>query len=223
MLVMRTMWVWLLAGMGLMAAGVPAGAKAAEGPWRELFDGHDLAGWSHVGPGGFTVRDGLLVSQGGMGLLVWDGGAVGHCELRVVYRMTAHNSNSGVFVRVPERPADPWVAVNRGFEVQIDNEDDEWHRTGTLYSFTRAMASPGRPGPAWNTMEIVLDGARTEVRVNGALVTDFTEGPGWTPRPRVHTYEPKMGPRPEAGWIGLQNHGDHDVVEFREVALRKLP
>ena len=39
-----------------------------------------------------------------MGLLVWDGGAVGDCELRVVYRMTAGNSNSGVFVRVPEKP-----------------------------------------------------------------------------------------------------------------------
>ncbi len=207
---------------GVLAAGLPAGAKESTGQWRQLFDGKDLQGWNHIGPGNFVVQNGLLRSQGGMGLLVWDGGAVGDCELRVVYRMTAKNSNSGVFVRVPEKPNDPWAAVNGGFEVQIDNEDDTWHRTGTLYSFTEAKASPGKPGPEWNTMDIRLEGSRTTVRVNGKLVTDFTEGPGWTPRPRVHDYEPKLGARPERGWIGVQNHGDHDVVEFREVAMRPL-
>src|SRR5271167_866263 len=39
--------------------------------WRELFDGHSLQGWRHVGPGSFSVQKGLLVSSGGMGLLYW--------------------------------------------------------------------------------------------------------------------------------------------------------
>ncbi len=47
-------------------------------------------------------------------------------------------------------------------------------------SFSRILS------PAWNTMVIRLDGRRTVVTVNGVLVTDFTEVPGWTPPARVH-------------------------------------
>ncbi len=37
--------------------------------WRPLFDGRSLEGWEHVGPGKFMVEDGLLRTEGGMGLL----------------------------------------------------------------------------------------------------------------------------------------------------------
>ena len=45
--------------------------------WKQLFDGHDLHGWKHVGPGSFTVEHGLLKTQGGMGLLYSTVGPVG--------------------------------------------------------------------------------------------------------------------------------------------------
>ena len=208
----------------LMIAGpalLPGAPQQAGAAWKPLFDGSDLKGWTHVGPGGFSVRDGLLVSSGGMGLLVWDGGAVGHCELRVVYRMHDHDDNSGVFIRIPSRPSEPWMPVNKGFEVQIHNDDSEWRRTGVLYTFTRAMASPGLAGPAWNTMVIRMDGPKTSVTVNGTVVTNFTQTPDFVPPARIHG-EPEAGARPEQGWIGLQNHSDKDIVEFREIALREL-
>ena len=74
-----------------------------------------------------------------------------------------------------------WMPVNYGYEVQIDNHpetsnEDEYHVTGTLYSLTKPLARPGKPGPEWNTMEITLDGPRTIVVVNGVKVTDYTEG-----------------------------------------------
>ncbi len=136
--------------------------------------------------------------------------------------MRDENDNSGVFIRIREEPTEPWMPVNKGLEVQIDNNDDEFHRTGVLYSFTKAMASPGRPGPIWNTMYITLDGLRTVVVVNSAKVTDFTQTAYFTPPPRKHDWEPAVGARPNAGWIGLQNHSDRDVVEFKEVAPREL-
>jgi Domain of Unknown Function (DUF1080) len=207
--------------LGAVAPVAMAQAKAQTG-WQQLFDGHSLQGWRHVGPGSFTVKDGLLVNSGGMGLLYWTGGPVGHCELRVVYRMRDEDDNSGVFIRIPQEPTEPWMPVNKGFEVQIENKGDEYHRTGTLYSFTKAMASPGRPGPQWNTMTITMDGPRTVIVVNGQKVTDFTQTPDFTPPPRMHSWEPTAGPRPDAGWIGLQNHSDKDIVEFKEVALRRL-
>jgi 3-keto-disaccharide hydrolase len=193
--------------------------------WKQLFNGHDLTGWKHVGPGGMTVEDGLIQGHGGMGLLYWTGGKVGDCVIRVVYRMRDHNSNSGVFIRIPVEPREEWMPVHYGYEVQIDNEpetsdEDEFHVTGTLYSLTKPLARPGKPGPEWNTMEITLAGPRTMVVLNGVEVTDYVEG---QPVPaRKFDFEPQRGPRPEKGWIGLQNHSDKDVVFFKEVAIRPL-
>jgi hypothetical protein len=84
--------------------------------------------------------------------------------IRVVYKMRHYNDNSGVFIRMPDVPTDEHgEPVHGAFEVQIDNEpemsrEDEYHVTGALYSFTKPLAKPGRPGPEWNTMEITLDG-----------------------------------------------------------------
>ena len=51
---------------------VSTAAFSAE--WKQLFDGKDLNGWQHVGPGGDTVENGLIRTHGGMGLLYWKGG-----------------------------------------------------------------------------------------------------------------------------------------------------
>ena len=198
---------------------------ADEESWKPLFNGRDLTGWKHVGPGEMTVEDGLIHNHGGMGLLYWTGGKVGNCVIRVVYRMRDHNSNSGVYIRIPIEPREPWMPVHYGYEVQIDNEpekskEDDAHATGTLYSLTKALARPGKPGPEWNTMEITLDGPRTVVVVNDVKVTDYIEGQPVPPR--KFDYEPQRGPRPDEGWFGLQNHGKNDVVFFKEVAIRPL-
>jgi hypothetical protein len=139
--------------------------------WMQLFDGHDLQGWIHVGAGSFTVEHGLLKTQGGMGLLYSMVGPLSDCEIKVVYRMEHENDNSGVFIRIPTEPTEPWMPVNRGYEVQIDNHpersnEDDYHVTGTLYSLTRPLAKPGKPGPEWNTMLIRIEGTRTQVFVN---------------------------------------------------------
>jgi hypothetical protein len=200
-------------------------ASAQSDGWKQLFNGKDLTGWKHVGPGGMTVEDGLIKTHGGMGLLYWTGGKVGDCVIRVVFRMRDKNDNSGVFVRIPIEPREEWMPVNYGYEVQIDNEpeksnENEYHYTGTLYSLTKPMAKPGKPGPEWNTMEITLDGPRTIVYVNGKEVTDYTEG---QPVPkRQFDFEPQRGRRPDKGWFGLQNHSDNDVVFFKEVAMKPL-
>jgi hypothetical protein len=178
-----------------------------------------------VGPGGFTVEHGLLKSQGGMGLLYWADGPFSDCEIRVVYRMEHENDNSGVFIRIPSEPTEPWMPVNRGYEVQIDNHpelggEDEYHVTGTLYSLTRPLAKPGKPGPEWNTMVIRIEGPHTQVFVNDVKVTDYIEG---QPVPaKKLAYEPDRGARPDKGWIGLQNHSDKDVVYFKTVEVLPL-
>ena len=193
--------------------------------WRQLFNGKDLTGWKHVGPGSQYIEDGLIKSHGGMGLLYWTGEKFGNCTIHVEFRMRDNNSNSGVFIRIPIEPYEEWMPVFYGYEVQIDNKpelsnEDDYHYTGMLYSLTKPLAKSGKPGPEWNTMEITLDGLRTIVFLNGVKVTDFKEG---DPVPeRKFEFEPFHGPRPEFGYIGLQNHSDSDVVFFRKVAVKPL-
>ena len=204
---------------------INAQTKSDVKKWKQLFNGKDLTGWKHVGGGSRYVEEGLLASKGGMGLLYWTGGKLGNCVIRVVYKMQKFNSNAGVFIRVPIEPKEEWMPVYYGYEVQIDNHpetsnEDEYHISGTLYAFTKPLAKPGKPGPQWNTMEITLDGPRTIVYLNGEKVTDYTEG---QPTPeRKFSFEPYPGIRPNEGYIGLQNHGDEDIVYFKEVAVRPL-
>ncbi|HUL34817.1 MAG TPA: DUF1080 domain-containing protein [Candidatus Eisenbacteria bacterium] len=211
--------LWIAAAALLLAASRP------EPEWKALFNGKDLTGWKHVGPGEMTVKDGMIVTHGGMGLLYWTGGKIGHCQLRVVYKMRDVNDNSGVFIRIPIEPREEWMPVNYGYEVQIDNHpeeggEDEYHVTGTLYSMTKPLAKPGKPGPEWNSLLITLDGPHTVVELNGVKVTDYREGDPVPPKKLK--FEPERGRRPDEGYFGLQNHSDKDVVYFKEISMRPL-
>ena len=75
-------WMIFLAVLGFASL-----TNAQTDEWKQLFDGKDLTGWKHVGPGSMTVEDGLIQTHGGMGLLYWTGGKLGDCVIRVVYRM----------------------------------------------------------------------------------------------------------------------------------------
>lgn len=170
-----------------------------------------------TGPGRFVIEDGLLKTEGGMGLLYYSGRKIGNETLRVVFKTTGSRDNSGVVVRLPEPPPDPWYGVHNGYEVQIDASGDEWHMTGAIYSLSRAMKKAQKPANEWNTMDIQFDGPVTRITLNGELVNEF-DGKGPVPE-RKMWYEPIRGPRPDFGYIGLQNHDGGSKVYFKEISV----
>lgn len=188
---------------------------------QSLFNGKDLDGWKQAGPGRFVIVDGLLKTEGGMGLLWYTRAKVGHSKLRVVFKLTSKEADSGVFIRIPKKPTEPWMPVNRGYEVEIGDWPDDYSCTGVLYTFTKALARPIKPMGEWNTLEITIDGPRTIVYLNEVKVTDFKEG---DPVPDKHpgSIDPDRGPRPDSGYVGLQNHPGSEVY-FKEVSLTPLP
>ncbi len=186
--------------------------------WKQLFNGKDMDGWGFVGPGRFVVENGLLKTEGGMGLLWYEGRKFGNTTIRVVFKTASPSANSGVYIRLPEPPKDPWYAVHNGYEVQIDAAGDEWHCTGAIYSLSKATARPQKPMGEWNTIDVVLNGQETKVFLNGQQVNDFF-GNQAVP-PRKEWYEPVRGPRPDSGYIGLQNHDGASTVYFKEVAVK---
>lgn len=191
---------------------------------RTIFDGKSMEGWEHVGPGKMVLEDGVMKTEGGMGLLWYTKEKFGDCVIRVVYRTKEKHANSGVYVRIADRPKDPWYAVHHGYEVQISDSDDEFHCTGAIYSLSKVTARPVKPAGDWNTMEITLRGEEILVSLNGGQVNHFDPTTATVPE-RTQDYEPERGPRPTSGYVGLQNHGDAAngaVVEFKEVSVRPL-
>ncbi|MFD6041617.1 ThuA domain-containing protein [Streptomyces koyangensis] len=189
----------------------PKGGGEEEDGYEPIFDGKSLDGWKQAGPGEFTIDNGELKTNGGMGLLWYEAKELSSYSLKLDWKMEG-DDNSGVFVGFPVSD-DPWSAVNNGYEVQIDATDEPDRTTGAVYTFQsadieardKALKPPGE----WNSYEIKVQGERLQVFLNGVEINDFTnEDPA-----RSLT----------DGYIGLQNHGDDDHVSFRDIQLKELP
>jgi hypothetical protein len=114
----------------------------------------------------------------------------------------------------------PWYAVHHGYEVQIKDESEPFHRTGAIYSLARAEALNPAAAGSWRTMLITLAGERIRVELDGRQICTFDSKSPEIPLTR-QWYEPKREPRrPQIGYIGLQNHDPGDVVWFKEVSVR---
>lgn len=121
-----------------------------------------------------------------------------------------------------EKERGPWYAVHHGYEVQIADGGDEFHRTGAIYSYAKAEAAPEKPRDQWREMLITLKGDRVLVDLDGKRVTEFDSASKDVP-PRRQWHEPRREhARPREGYIGLQNHDPGDVVWFKEVSVRPL-
>jgi hypothetical protein len=115
-----------------------------------------------------------------------------------------------------------WYAVHHGFEVQIADGGDAWHRTGSIYSLAKAGELPQKKADGWRTMVITLKGDAVLVDVDGKRVTEFDSAAKDLPA-RKAWHEPKReAKRPTKGYLGLQTHDPGDVVWFKEVSVRSL-
>src|SRR6266850_2639679 len=198
-----------------------ATSVSAQPSGRALFNGKDLEGWQQVGPGSLVVQDGMMKTEGGMGMLWYTREKIAHSTIHVVFKLTAKEADSGVFIRIPEKPTEPWMPINRGYEVEIGDWPDDYSCTGVLYTFTKALARPIKPIGEWNTLEITIDGPRTIVYLNNVKVTDFMEGQQVPPK-HPGSIDPDRGSRQDSGFIGLQIHPGSEVY-FKEVSVRPLP
>ena len=202
---MRTITLTMIVSLALLIpstaraqANRPRESSPAAG-WRSLFDGRSLDGWEHVGPGKFVIEDGMLRTEGGMGLLWYAREKLGNCTLRVVYKTATPRANSGVYIRIADRPRDEWYAVHHGYEVQIMDAAPGDRGTGSVYTFARATARPARAGE-WNTLEVTLKGDHVSTTINGVPVAEFDPGGPVPPRKDTSAHgDPERGPAPGVG------------------------
>ncbi|WP_446210913.1 ThuA domain-containing protein [Micromonospora sp. IBSANI012] len=197
----------LLGGIRYAAGRAKADCRPEAG-YTALYNG-STTGWSQAGPGSFTNADATLTSVGGMGLYWYSAKQFTNYSLKLDWRL-AGDDNSGVFIGFPPS-TDPWSAVNNGYEIQIDATDAADRTTGAVYTFKSADiaardAALNPPGE-WNTYELLVEGERLQVFLNGVKINDFTN----------------TNPvRSLAGHIGLQNHGTGDDASFRNIRIKEL-
>ena len=106
-----------------------------------LFNGETLNDWKMAGKGTFVIlqKENALQTQGGMGLLWYYKKKFKDFILELEWKASSKGDNSGVFVRFPNPGNDPYVAVNNGYEIQIDDlaqpDGKPNHGTGAIYEF----------------------------------------------------------------------------------------
>ncbi|MGX7827952.1 ThuA domain-containing protein [Actinokineospora sp. 24-640] len=199
----------LLGGIRYGAGMTDADCRPENG-YTSIFNGTNTSGWSQAGPGGFTVADGTLTSFGGMGMLWYSAKEFQSYSLKMDWRL-AGDDNSGVFIGFPPS-SDPFSAVNNGYEIQIDATDSPDRTTGSVYGF-KAADIPARdaalnPPGEWNTFELLVEGERLQVFLNGVKVNDYTNT-----NPAKSLLQ---------GHVGIQNHGNGDDASFRNIRVKEL-
>ncbi len=184
--------------------------------WISIFDGKSLDGWKvGTNPQTFQVEDGMIVVNGNVAHLYYDGSVQQHnfknFELKIDVK-TMLGSNSGIYFHTIFQESS-WP--KKGYEVQVNNSHTDWRRTAGLYAIQDVKKAPAKD-EEWFTMHIKVKGKRITVKVNNKLITDYTE-------PNDVKRDVGMAGRLlSSGTIALQGHDPKSTVFYKNIMVRVL-
>ncbi len=191
-------------------------ATAAD-EWIPLFNGKDLDGWKpNEKPETFSVKDGILIVKGDRCHLFYTGKVNNadfkNFELRAEI-LTKKGANSGIYFHT-EFQKDGWPA--KGYEIQVNNTHGDPKKTAGIYNVKDNFTAPAKDDE-WFTMEIKVEGKHIVTKVDGKVISDFTEPENWTP--------PKGMPGRviSHGTIAIQGHDPGSEIHYRKVEIKPLP
>jgi hypothetical protein len=122
----------------LLAAGLVASAQVKpleESGFTPIFDGKSLTGWE-CDPAFWKVENGAIAGESTKThqppyniFCIWKGGSPADFELKLQYRLTGVNGNSGIQYRSVELPAEGKLRM-KGYQADIDGRQTY---TGQIY------------------------------------------------------------------------------------------
>ena len=175
----------------------------AKTKWISLFNGEDLTGWFIRGKAEWSVQDGVLVGEGGMGHIYTDV-TVDDFEAKGMFRISGEKTNSGFYFRT-NPPEDNPDGFPRGYEAQICNNQKA--HTGWLWK-------PGTPTGEAKEL-ITKDGEWFEYRIKA--VED--EIKFWINGKLIMTYHDDEY---KSGHFAIQGHNPGMKIEAKELYYRDL-
>lgn len=189
-------------------------AIASEEGFVPLMDGKTFDGWKAATENTETwkIEDGAFVTRGERCHLFYegDGKVFKNFHLKVEV-MTEPGSNGGIYFHTAYQEKD-WPRI--GYECQVNVSQKDPIKTGSLYGLKNLDATPAKDNKWW-TQEIIVEGKKVTVMIDGKIVLEYTEPEGEQPG--------KPATRKLAeGTFALQAHDPGSVVRYKNIRVKRM-
>jgi len=182
--------------------------------FKSLMDGKTFAGWktAEENTNTFKIEDGAFVANGNRCHLfyVGDDKPFKNFHLKVDV-MTEPNSNGGIYFHTKYQAKD-WPKA--GFECQVNNTQGDWIKTGSLYGLVNVSQSLAIDKKWW-TQEVMVEGRKVTVKVDGKIVLQYTEPAG---AQAGNDFSRKLN----EGTFALQGHDPGSTIRYKNIRVKRL-
>jgi hypothetical protein len=218
---MKKRIAFLLCGLIMNSMVLSNNQGNDEKGFMSLFDGKSLNGWKLSrgrGPG-YVIKDGTIVCPTDGGGNLYTEKEYANFIFRFEFKVEA-GGNNGVGIRAPLEGD----AAYQGMEIQILDDQHEKYKGkikseqhhGSVYDVIPARTGFLEPAGEWNTEEIMANGSRIRVTLNGVIILDADLT--IVKEPDVLKKHPGLNNK--TGHIGFLGHGS--LVEFRNIRIKVL-
>lgn len=209
----------LLSSYVLISCGTTGASveNATDAKWISLFNGENLDGWK-VGENAssFSVVDGTIKVEGPRSHLYYVGDVENHDFKNFEFKtqvMTKPGANSGIYFHTKYQPGG-WP--KHGFEVQVNNSQSDWRRTGSLYDIVDIREHYAKDNE-WYTEYIKVVDNRVIIKVNDIVVVDYTQ-----PENPVREEGDRQHRVVKSGTFAFQAHDPGSVIFYKDIMVRPL-
>lgn len=208
-----------------VACALPAELKAqehCESDFVCIFNGQNLDGW-HGATDGYFAKDCMLISKKESGGNLFTDKEYKNFVLRFDFKLEP-GANNGIGFHIPKNLNKKSPAY-AGKEIQIlDNTADKYAKLqkyqyhGSLYGTAPAKRGYLNPVGEWNSQELIVDGNKVKVTLNGTVIVDFD----MTDAKKNGTLDGKDHPglKRTTGFLALCGHGAR--IEFKNMRVKEL-
>jgi hypothetical protein len=186
--------------------------------FKDVFNGTDFEGWA--GPiNEYEVKEGAIVCRPHKGGTIYTKEEFSDFIARVEFRLPP-GGNNGLAIRYPGHGDTAYVGM---CEVQVLDDTapqyaklDPRQYCGSVYGIVAAKTGYLRPVGEWNFEQVIVDGPRIKVELNGTVIVD-TDVSKVTEYMANHKHE---GKDRKFGYFGFAGHDD--PVAFRRIQIKRL-
>ncbi|MBE3070967.1 MAG: DUF1080 domain-containing protein, partial [Planctomycetes bacterium] len=194
----------------------PLAPADAEG-FHPLFNGRDLTGWIGA-TRGYVAENGTIVCLKEGGGNLYADREFSDFHLKFEFLLTP-GANNGLGIRTPMGVD----AAYAGMELQVLDDTADVYKSlqpyqyhGSIYGVAACKRGHQKPVGEWNTQEVIADGPKIKVILNGETIVDadlstITKTADGHDHPGLHNAK---------GYIGFLGHGSR--VEFRNIRIKEL-
>lgn len=184
--------------------------------WISLFNGKNLDSWK-VGENAatFSVENGTIKVFGPRAHLFYVGGVENHNFHNFEFKATVKTkpgANSGIYIHTKYQEKD-WPI--HGYEVQVNNSQEDWRRTGSLYAIQDVIENYAADDQ-WYTEYVKVEGKRIIIKINDIVTVDYTEPDN--PKREGNGVHRIL----KSGTFALQGHDPGSTVYYKDIMVRPL-